>query len=880
MKTKILVLILTVLCVAGYAQNNLLGGGLFIYKNGTQDTAFLQTTRANLQTNYGNSGGLYFDKVRNRWKIWDGSAWVSLNTAPPLSSVSSVSGTSPISVLNGTTNAVVSMTAASGTDPGYVTTGSQTIAGDKTFSGVTTLGSAPFIFNNTGGLSVAGSVGTAGQVLTSNGTTTTWQTPTVGIGGTAASTQISYGTGVNTIGSEAAFTYTAGSDLLTVPNATVSTALNPSYLTNGRVTLMGASGLTDDSDLTFSTNTLSVPVLNGVTTLVLSSNSVERLEFENDGAWQVNGSAGTSGQVLVSNGDATTPTWQTLSASIGGTIAATQVGYGSGVNTLTSEAAFTYTAASDLLTIVNVAATAGTFSTSLNPSYMADGRVPFMNSVSGLIVDSDMNFATDRLTVTNITATTDLRRTTATSGRVQIAGASGSFTDDSDLTFSGSTLTATSISSTTIGTTNFSSSGGTFNVNGTGTFSFLGTTAIFSNDELSDISLSNGSLNLHSSGTIDILASGISTNQLLFKDASDNLIGDSDITISGGNRLTATNGTFTTDLRRTSATSGRVQFATTGGSFTDDSDLTFSTDRLSSTNLTVETELRTNGTLSFNGSSGTSGQVPISQGSGDVIWGTPTGNASLTATQVGYGSGSNLVTGEGAFTYESTSNLLSIVNPAATATTVLDGGSYITSSGSSDFKVSNGSGTVTLQSAQSGGVSTINFGDATTATSQWDIQAKSSLSSSAINLKSKGNDFIGFEVGGRRLEVRIDAPTPGDGVIILGPQNSNDALRIKTFDEPANNSEFVTIRSGTVATGGYTSGLLTLNSGTAAGSSSSGNVLIQSGDAGTNSGNLTLKTGTAGTTQGFIIMPTLQTGCGGAPSGALYNDSGTLKICP
>lgn len=51
------------------------------------------------------------------------------------SGVTSVSGTSPISVATGTTTPVISMTAASSTDAGYITTGTQTISGDKTFSG-------------------------------------------------------------------------------------------------------------------------------------------------------------------------------------------------------------------------------------------------------------------------------------------------------------------------------------------------------------------------------------------------------------------------------------------------------------------------------------------------------------------------------------------------------------------------------------------------------------------------------------------------------------------------------------------------------------------------------------------------------------------------
>jgi len=62
---------------------------------------------------------------------------------------------------------------------------------------------------------------------------------------------------------------------------------------------------------------------------------------------------GTSGQVLQSTGASSAPIWATAggSGTIGGTIAATQVGYGSGANTLTSSANFTFIVGTGLLTL-------------------------------------------------------------------------------------------------------------------------------------------------------------------------------------------------------------------------------------------------------------------------------------------------------------------------------------------------------------------------------------------------------------------------------------------------------------------------------------------------------------------------------------------------
>ncbi len=60
------------------------------------------------------------------------------------------------------------------------------------------------------------------------------------------------------------------------------------------------------------------------------------------GALMPNNAAGTSGQVLTSAGSGAPPTWSDA-GTIGGSAASTRVAYGSGTNTLTSSANFTYT---------------------------------------------------------------------------------------------------------------------------------------------------------------------------------------------------------------------------------------------------------------------------------------------------------------------------------------------------------------------------------------------------------------------------------------------------------------------------------------------------------------------------------------------------------
>lgn len=77
-----------------------------------------------------------------------------------------------------------------------------------------------FRITSDGAIGLSGaSYGTTGQVLTSNGTgvAATWENT---IGGTIAATQVGYGSGANTLTSEAAFTYDAANNRLTVDEIT------------------------------------------------------------------------------------------------------------------------------------------------------------------------------------------------------------------------------------------------------------------------------------------------------------------------------------------------------------------------------------------------------------------------------------------------------------------------------------------------------------------------------------------------------------------------------------------------------------------------------------------------------------------------------------
>ncbi len=79
--TKLIFLFAFVNCLnlsSSFAQTLAVNKAFF--STNVTDTAFIQTSRTNLETNNGNTGGLYFDKVRDKWRVWTGSAWADLAT--------------------------------------------------------------------------------------------------------------------------------------------------------------------------------------------------------------------------------------------------------------------------------------------------------------------------------------------------------------------------------------------------------------------------------------------------------------------------------------------------------------------------------------------------------------------------------------------------------------------------------------------------------------------------------------------------------------------------------------------------------------------------------------------------------------------------------
>ena len=123
--------------------------------------------------------------------------------------------------------------------------------------------------------------------------------------------------------------------------------------------------LTTDASLTYnvSTDTLSIGaagaaeisaaageplLLNSDVSITLQTNGNPVLELGTTGSFIINGTAGTSGQLLVSNGTGSTPTWQSVPSA---SLTWTQVAFGSASNTITSDPGLSYIVGTSTLSI-------------------------------------------------------------------------------------------------------------------------------------------------------------------------------------------------------------------------------------------------------------------------------------------------------------------------------------------------------------------------------------------------------------------------------------------------------------------------------------------------------------------------------------------------
>lgn len=146
-----------------------------------------------------------------------------------------------------------------------------------------------------------------------------------------------------------------------------------------------------------------------------------------------------------------------------GSLAATQVAFGTGADEIGGEAAFTYnsttnTLASDIVTVADSAYGAGwngslavptrnavydKIETLVTAGTGANTQCAYWTSATTIAGDADCTFATDTLTVTKIIGSTSITNSALTSTRVVFSGASGVQSDDAGMTYVAATDTLT-----------------------------------------------------------------------------------------------------------------------------------------------------------------------------------------------------------------------------------------------------------------------------------------------------------------------------------------------------------------------------------------------------------------------------------------------------
>lgn len=317
--------------------------------------AALPVGNPNLET-----GDTAFVVSANSLYAYDGAAWAPATTTAPGGNPNEVQYNNggalagdPNFTYDGTNLTVATGGSAIDIGQGFIT-GNPNLAVETGIGGTLTLGNGDNIdLVVAQELRVNGAAGAAGDVLTSNGAglSPTWQAPTGGIGGTIAVNEVAFGTGVDTIGGSANFTWNDGTQVLTVignavdsfviqdvtsttfltvsPTSYTLSVVNPLDATE--VATVGYSQVnvansTKTSDLSASlglvltdvasTNKLSVATVGSTATITSEDGAATPQTLDLViGELDINGAPGAAGEVLTSNGAGLAPTWQAVAGA-------------------------------------------------------------------------------------------------------------------------------------------------------------------------------------------------------------------------------------------------------------------------------------------------------------------------------------------------------------------------------------------------------------------------------------------------------------------------------------------------------------------------------------------------------------------------------------
>lgn len=223
------------------------------------------------------------------------------------------------------------------------------------------------------GVGLPDQAGYDGFFLTTNGTTASWVAVTGGTGAPGGSTgQLQFNNGGAFAGTSQVFfngsnTITFGNgntfnlfgansaDSNLQPGANIlirggqsgATSVNGLTAAAGNVTIQGGSGKLPPSE-GYGGNVIinagTAQTLGGYVSIGTGATTTERIRFAANGSWLVNGQTGNNGDILVSSGNASSPTWKTI-ATVNGIIAGTNTTItstgpnGTGVVTINASAA-------------------------------------------------------------------------------------------------------------------------------------------------------------------------------------------------------------------------------------------------------------------------------------------------------------------------------------------------------------------------------------------------------------------------------------------------------------------------------------------------------------------------------------------------------------
>lgn len=281
---------------------------------------------------------------------------------------------------------------------------------------------------------------TAGTNISITGTYPNFTINSTGGGGSPAGSnkQIQYNNS-GSFGAESGFEYDASTDIMTLSRLS-----------------LGGGTITSNTRLYVKGNgTGTQPIAQFV-----DSSESQKFGFYSNGEFRLNGVAGTSGQLLQSNGSGSLPSWVTLTSG-DMILASVQTSTGkktfqadatnAGINVSTVTVVPSYTVNGDLYynsTTETLNTKVGGSDRQLIVGSLSNTRIPFMSSSANLLVD-DASFTyvsgSSLLSVPNATISTALKNTALTSGRIPYISTGGLFVDSSQFTFSPGAAAGTSL---------------------------------------------------------------------------------------------------------------------------------------------------------------------------------------------------------------------------------------------------------------------------------------------------------------------------------------------------------------------------------------------------------------------------------------------------